>query len=107
MPATPAAPEDCPTRVYMPTADARLIALNAETGEVCTSFANQGVLRLEAGMPFNPAGYYYSTSPPVAVAGKIIIGGAAVTPSFSDEIGADGYSKDAVDCVKLVSRLLS
>ena len=36
-----------------------------------------------------------------------IIGGAAVTPSFSDEIGADGYSKDAADCVKLVSRLLS
>ena len=39
--------------------------------------------------------------------GKIIIGGAAVTPSFADEIGADGYSKDAADCVKLVGRLLS
>lgn len=39
--------------------------------------------------------------------GKIIIGGAAVTPSFSDEIGADGYSKDAADCVKLVSSLLA
>ena len=39
--------------------------------------------------------------------GKIIIGGAAVTPSFSDEIGADGYSKDAADCVKLVGRLLA
>lgn len=38
--------------------------------------------------------------------GKIIIGGAAVTPSFADEIGADGYSKDAADCVKLVGRLL-
>ena len=39
--------------------------------------------------------------------GKIIIGGAAVTASFSNEIGADGYSKDAADCVKLVSDLLS
>lgn len=38
--------------------------------------------------------------------GKIIIGGAAVTPSFADEIGADGYSKDAADCVRLVSTLL-
>lgn len=38
--------------------------------------------------------------------GKIIIGGAAITPGFSDEIGADGYSKDASDCVKLVARLL-
>ena len=37
---------------------------------------------------------------------KVIIGGAAITPSFSDEIGADGYSSDAADCVKLVERLL-
>lgn len=39
--------------------------------------------------------------------GRIIIGGAAVTPSFSDEIGADGYSKDAADCVKLVEKFLA
>lgn len=38
---------------------------------------------------------------------KIVIGGAAITESFSDEIGADGYSKDAAECVKLVERLLS
>lgn len=37
---------------------------------------------------------------------KIVIGGAAITESFADEIGADGYSKDAADCVKLVERLL-
>lgn len=37
---------------------------------------------------------------------KVVIGGAAITESFSDEIGADGYSKDAADCVKLVARLL-
>src|SRR5690606_28219592 len=66
----------CAERVYLPTSDARLIALDAASGEVCTAFADQGTLRLEAGMPFNPAGYYYSTSPPVIVAGKIIIGGA-------------------------------
>lgn len=38
--------------------------------------------------------------------GKIVIGGAAVTESFAKEIGADGYSSDAADCVKLVKRLL-
>lgn len=38
---------------------------------------------------------------------KIIVGGAAITPSFADEIGADGYSKDAADCVKLVEKLLA
>jgi len=68
--------DPCAQRVYLPTSDARLIALDATNGEVCTSFADQGTLRLEANMPFNPAGYYYSTSPPVIAAGKIIIGGA-------------------------------
>lgn len=37
---------------------------------------------------------------------KIIVGGAAITQSFADEIGADGYSPDAADCVKLVEHLL-
>ncbi|MBO6140291.1 MAG: homocysteine S-methyltransferase family protein [Ruminococcus sp.] len=37
---------------------------------------------------------------------KIIVGGAAVTESFAQEIGADGYSGDAADCVRLVERLL-
>ena len=40
-------------------------------------------------------------------AAKIIIGGAVVTQSFADEIGADGYSADAREAVKLVNRLLS
>lgn len=37
---------------------------------------------------------------------KVIIGGAVITQSFCDEIGADGYSKDAADCVQLVKRLM-
>ena len=36
---------------------------------------------------------------------KIIIGGAAVTKEYADEIGADGYSEDAADCVNLVKKL--
>lgn len=36
---------------------------------------------------------------------KVIIGGAVITQSFADEIGADGYSTDAADAVKLVQRL--
>ncbi|MFT4148553.1 MAG: glucose/quinate/shikimate family membrane-bound PQQ-dependent dehydrogenase [Paracoccaceae bacterium] len=75
---------ECPRRVYLPTADARLIALNADTGAVCNFFADHGELHLEQGMKYNPAGYYYSTSPPVAVDGKLIIGGA-VNDNFSTE----------------------
>ncbi len=37
---------------------------------------------------------------------RIIIGGAAVTESFAEEIGAHGYSKDAAECVRLVERIL-
>lgn len=37
---------------------------------------------------------------------KVVIGGAAITESFAEEIGADGYAKDAAGCVKLVERLL-
>ncbi|MDD6138047.1 MAG: homocysteine S-methyltransferase family protein [Lachnospiraceae bacterium] len=37
---------------------------------------------------------------------KVIIGGACITQSYADEIGADGYSKDAAECVKLVEKLL-
>lgn len=37
---------------------------------------------------------------------RVIIGGAVTTQSFADEIGADGWSKDAADAVKLVQSLL-
>ncbi len=74
----------CAERIYLPTSDARLIALDAANGTVCTGFADQGVLHLEEGMRYNPAGYYYSTSPPVAGAGKIIVGGA-VNDNYSTQ----------------------
>lgn len=37
---------------------------------------------------------------------KIIIGGACITESFAEEIGADGYSKDASECVKLIDSFI-
>lgn len=39
------------------------------------------------------------------VPAKVIIGGAVITQSFCDEIGADGYTPDAADCVRLVQEL--
>ncbi|MBP5223638.1 MAG: corrinoid protein [Lachnospiraceae bacterium] len=36
---------------------------------------------------------------------KVMIGGAVITQDYADEIGADGYSKDAADAVKLAKRL--
>ncbi len=40
------------------------------------------------------------------VESKIIVGGAVVTKEYADEIGADGYSTDAADTVRLVKQLL-
>lgn len=37
---------------------------------------------------------------------KIMIGGAVITQGFAEEIGADGYSKDAQEAVVLAGRLL-
>lgn len=36
---------------------------------------------------------------------KIMVGGAAITQEYADEIGADGYSADAAGAVKLARRL--
>ena len=81
---TVAADQACYERVYLPTSDAHLIALDAKTGQICESFADKGVLDLTRGMKYNPSGYYYSTSPPTAIDGKIIVGGA-VNDNFSTE----------------------
>ncbi len=38
---------------------------------------------------------------------KIIVGGAPLTQSFADEIGADGYAPDAASAVDLLKKLLA
>ena len=38
---------------------------------------------------------------------KIMVGGAPVTQEFADDMGADGYGKDAMECVALAKRLVS
>lgn len=40
------------------------------------------------------------------VGAKVMIGGAVITQEYADEIGADGYSADAADAVKLAKRLI-
>ena len=38
---------------------------------------------------------------------RIMVGGAPVTQEFADDMGADGYGKDAMECVALAKRLLA
>ncbi|MBP2295058.1 glucose/quinate/shikimate family membrane-bound PQQ-dependent dehydrogenase [Azospirillum rugosum] len=72
----------CPHRLFMPTADARLIALDADTGHPCAGFGDHGTVNLWRNMPHHKDGFYYSTSPP-AVTGRLVIVGGAVNDNVS------------------------
>jgi 5-methyltetrahydrofolate--homocysteine methyltransferase len=37
---------------------------------------------------------------------KIMVGGAPVTPEFAEDMGADGYGKDAMACVTIAKQLI-
>lgn len=74
--ADPAPGADCPKRIFMPTADARLIALDAGTGRPCPGFGENGTVNLWRNMPHLKEGFYYSTSPPAVTSQKVIVGGA-------------------------------
>ena len=73
---------ECPQRVFLPTADARLIALDAKTGQPCPGFGQNGQVDLWTGMPEARSGMYYSTSPPVVTRDLVIIAGE-VTDNYS------------------------
>lgn len=76
---------DCTAKLFMPTADGRLIALNPEDGAVCTNFGGgTGQINLWANMPNVEPGAYYSTSP-VAVAGRLIVVGGTVLDNVSTD----------------------
>ena len=71
----------CDAKIFIPTSDAKLYALNPETGQRCQDFGNEGAIDLMHNMPFKQAGYYYSTSPPI-VAGDVIIVAGAVNDNY-------------------------
>lgn len=69
----------CASRLFMPTADGRVIALNPENGHVCADFGNgKGQIFLWDGMPNYRPGAYYSTSPLVVTSRLLIVGGTTL-----------------------------
>lgn len=75
-------PAICRQRLFLPTIDARLIALDAETGKPCDDFGNHGIVDLTQGMGEVKPGYYQQTSTPL-VAGNLVIVGGRVADNFS------------------------
>ncbi|UEM03209.1 glucose/quinate/shikimate family membrane-bound PQQ-dependent dehydrogenase [Skermanella rosea] len=75
----PETADNCPARLFMPTADGRLIALNPEDGAICTAFGGgTGQIDLWRNMPNVKPGSYYSTSPVVVTRDLIIVGGTVL-----------------------------
>jgi quinoprotein glucose dehydrogenase len=71
--------EECGAKLFMPTADGRLIAMNPDNGTVCASFGGgKGQINLWRNMPNVKPGAYYSTSPPVVTRNLIIVGGTVL-----------------------------
>ncbi|HEX7129434.1 MAG TPA: pyrroloquinoline quinone-dependent dehydrogenase [Rhodanobacteraceae bacterium] len=74
-----AADAPCHARIFAPTLDSRLLALDAKTGKLCEGFANHGALDLSQGIhstwkPGQEWRDYLVTSPPVVLDGKVILG---------------------------------
>ena len=70
---------DCGAKLFLATADGRLIALDPETGAVCSRFGGgTGQIDLGANMPNLNPGSYYSTSPVIVTKKLVIVGGTVL-----------------------------
>jgi quinoprotein glucose dehydrogenase len=67
----------CRRRVFTGTLDARLIALDADSGRPCADFGSGGSVDLTRGVRIRDPGAYLVTSPP-AIYGNLVIVGSAI-----------------------------
>ncbi|WP_245391882.1 pyrroloquinoline quinone-dependent dehydrogenase [Salinicola aestuarinus] len=68
--------ESCQKIVYMGTMDAQLFALDADSGELCPSFADNGVLNVDAWNTINAKYPLSLLQPPTIVGDHVIFGWA-------------------------------
>ncbi len=66
--------EVCAARVVNLTHDARMIALDTQTGQLCPDFGDGGIVNLMDGMGDYPPGFYAPTSPPTLVRDVLVVG---------------------------------
>ena len=64
----------CATRVVNLTHDARMIALDTESGQLCADFGNGGIVNLMEGIGDSAPGFYAPTSPPTLVRDVLVVG---------------------------------
>jgi len=66
---------DCPKRIIAPVLDARVMALNAETGKPCEDFGEHGFISLTQYLGHVQKGFHFVTSPPLVLHDRLILGG--------------------------------
>lgn len=81
-PSADSQPAACSRRVFLPVNDGRLFAVDAQTGQLCKNFANNGELDLQYKQPNAYPGGYEPTSPPI-INDKVIIIAGSVTDNRS------------------------
>ncbi|HET9100291.1 MAG TPA: pyrroloquinoline quinone-dependent dehydrogenase [Acidobacteriaceae bacterium] len=64
----------CEDRVFLATLDARLLALDAQTGKPCEGFGSRGTVDLAASLHLRSRNWYEFTSPPTIVGDVVILG---------------------------------
>lgn len=65
----------CQDRIITTTGDARMVALDAATGQPCPGFGKAGYVSLTDHMGAVPPGFHFITSQPLVINGRIILGG--------------------------------
>jgi quinoprotein glucose dehydrogenase len=78
----------CALRIFLGTLDARLIALDAQSGKPCADFANAGTFDLSADASTTPEwrGGYQVTSAP-AIANDLVITGSSIADNWKVDVG--------------------
>jgi len=66
---------ECQQRILSATSDARMIAVDAVTGQRCVQFGDQGEIDLTRNMGNDPLIFNFVTSPPGIVSGNAVVGG--------------------------------
>lgn len=66
--------DPCALTLFVGTLDARLIALDASSGEPCAAFGEGGAVDLNAGSRPRDAGDYLVASPPAVIGDRVITG---------------------------------
>ncbi|MBV4539457.1 glucose/quinate/shikimate family membrane-bound PQQ-dependent dehydrogenase [Pseudomonas vlassakiae] len=94
--ASPVDGQACAKRVYVPTADTRLIALDADTGKQCEGFGDKGQIDLTRNIGSFAPGGYYSTSPPTVAGGLLVLGGHVTDNVSTDEPSGVVRAYDAI-----------